>query len=92
MRTRYVTLIWDQRPREFEQDKLDTAYLVWKDLIEPDDRSMHTIRLIKQKLHDEHAFALSDAIRYAIAVIRCGYDPVNTQVSSVKEYGLMDDG
>lgn len=90
MRTRYVTLMWDGRPREFEQDKCDTAYLVMLEIVGEEFVNATTFdlkvkKMIAKKLRDNHGFDLSEAFRYAIAVTNCGYSPSSTPVSSIGE-------
>jgi hypothetical protein len=87
MRIRYVTLTWDQRPREFEQDKCDIAYLIWKESDQREDSSIATIRMIANELQDKHEFYSEESIRYAIAVVRCGYNPVTTLTSGIRING-----
>lgn len=87
MRVRYVTLTWDGQPREFEQTKLDIAWLMWSEMVGENrsDKSFKTLLAVAYKLNNHPEFTSSEARRYAIAAIRCGYNPATTPTSSIRD-------
>lgn len=72
MRSKHVTLNWNNRPRIFERDILDTAWLIMQDYPIPLYSEMSAKMHITHRL-DELGYQKHISITYAVAVFQ--YDP-----------------
>jgi hypothetical protein len=67
-----VTLYWDQRPREFDLDRLEVAWLVYEEerskLNPPVANSLSTAISARRRLVNEFKWTESDATVYCVAI------------------------
>ncbi len=64
-----VTLYWDQRPKSFDEEKLETAWLTW----DGDETIQGTLKLSKKLISE--GWSKSEAREYAIAIRNKLWEP-----------------